>query len=136
LCASDLGAVAIRGVTAGMPAGHAGAMVVEDLSAGPSGTGLAHHPEIVGGVAGALVVADTHDALGRHADLLGPDPPGVFVLEVDRHPEPVGGQSEHPGQQFPGVVDGIALEVVDRKSTRLNYSHVKISYAVFCLKKK
>src|SRR5690606_40784556 len=26
--------------------------------------------------------------------------------------------------------------VVDRKSTRLNFSHVKISYAVFCLKKK
>src|SRR5690606_39953706 len=30
-------------------------------------------------------------------------------------------------------VDG---EEVDRKSTRLNSSHVKISYAVFCLKKK
>src|SRR5690606_39335789 len=27
-------------------------------------------------------------------------------------------------------------ENVDRKSTRLNSSHVKISYAVFCLKKK
>src|SRR5690606_39942436 len=27
-------------------------------------------------------------------------------------------------------------EVTDRKSTRLNSSHVKISYAVFCLKKK
>src|SRR5690606_40624918 len=26
--------------------------------------------------------------------------------------------------------------VVDRKSTRLNSSHVKISYVVFCLKKK
>src|SRR5690606_39954781 len=26
--------------------------------------------------------------------------------------------------------------LVDRKSTRLNSSHVKISYAVFCLKKK
>src|SRR5690606_25622144 len=26
--------------------------------------------------------------------------------------------------------------VIDRKSTRLNSSHVKISYAVFCLKKK
>src|SRR5436309_10316800 len=25
---------------------------------------------------------------------------------------------------------------IDRKSTRLNSSHVKISYAVFCLKKK
>src|SRR5690606_620095 len=28
------------------------------------------------------------------------------------------------------------LRGVDRKSTRLNSSHVKISYAVFCLKKK
>src|SRR5437870_10193591 len=27
-------------------------------------------------------------------------------------------------------------EVTDRKSTRLNSSHVAISYAVFCLKKK
>src|SRR5690349_23981575 len=26
--------------------------------------------------------------------------------------------------------------IVDRKSTRLNSSHVEISYAVFCLKKK
>src|SRR5690606_40730874 len=31
-------------------------------------------------------------------------------------------------------VDGV--KKVDRKSTRLNSSHVKISYAVFCLKKK
>src|SRR5436309_11538327 len=29
-----------------------------------------------------------------------------------------------------------ALDQTDRKSTRLNSSHVKISYAVFCLKKK
>src|SRR5690606_42066193 len=28
------------------------------------------------------------------------------------------------------------LDTGDRKSTRLNSSHVKISYAVFCLKKK
>src|SRR5207302_11388421 len=28
------------------------------------------------------------------------------------------------------------VEGADRKSTRLNSSHVKISYAVFCLKKK
>src|SRR5690606_40761608 len=30
----------------------------------------------------------------------------------------------------------ICLRSADRKSTRLNSSHVKISYAVFCLKKK
>src|SRR5690554_7295626 len=29
-----------------------------------------------------------------------------------------------------------AVEPTDRKSTRLNSSHVRISYAVFCLKKK
>src|SRR5690606_41174185 len=33
------------------------------------------------------------------------------------------------GQALSGLVGGI-----DRKSTRLNSSHVKISYAVFCLK--
>src|SRR5690606_41051330 len=35
----------------------------------------------------------------------------------------------------PGRVDRNDCSV-DRKSTRLNSSHVKISYAVFCLKKK
>src|SRR5690242_21610884 len=35
------------------------------------------------------------------------------------------------------LVDGQLLHVVqDRKSTRLNSSHMSISYAVFCLKKK
>src|SRR5690606_41745113 len=32
------------------------------------------------------------------------------------------------------VFEGMIM--IDRKSTRLNSSHVKISYAVFCLKKK
>src|SRR5690606_40513002 len=43
-----------------------------------------------------------------------------------------------PRQMFLGALDMIQLTVpqVDRKSTRLNSSHVKISYAVFCLKKK
>src|SRR5690554_7417410 len=31
---------------------------------------------------------------------------------------------------------GQGISSVDRKSTRLNSSHVRISYAVFCLKKK
>src|SRR5690625_5971434 len=39
----------------------------------------------------------------------------------------------------PGPVEfchGLAIGFGDRKSTRLNSSHVAISYAVFCLKKK
>src|SRR5690606_40792390 len=42
-------------------------------------------------------------------------------------------QGEDDGAVF------LAMEYIegrDRKSTRLNSSHVKISYAVFCLKKK
>src|SRR2546429_9013962 len=33
-------------------------------------------------------------------------------------------------------IDLVLLDVIDRKSTRLNSSHGYISYAVFCLKKK
>src|SRR4051812_49968302 len=33
-------------------------------------------------------------------------------------------------------LDGISVRIADRKSTRLNSSHMSISYAVFCLKKK
>src|SRR5690606_41727937 len=35
-----------------------------------------------------------------------------------------------------GPLAGLVEAFRDRKSTRLNSSHVKISYAVFCLKKK
>src|SRR5699024_11723839 len=34
------------------------------------------------------------------------------------------------------VLAGVPYFLLDRKSTRLNSSHVSISYAVFCLKKK
>src|SRR2546426_7535081 len=45
-------------------------------------------------------------------------------------------------EAHPGDVDQLAhlleadLRLADRKSTRLNSSHLVISYAVFCLKKK
>src|SRR5438067_7454970 len=41
-----------------------------------------------------------------------------------------------PAIFFDGLVQKSTLDVLDRKSTRLNSSHVSISYAVFCLKKK
>src|SRR5438067_10582827 len=42
-----------------------------------------------------------------------------------------------PAQQFEMVMNRRhAKNALDRKSTRLNSSHVSISYAVFCLKKK
>src|SRR5690606_30585048 len=55
-------------------------------------------------------------------------------------PPPVGHPRKEPRPPLLGnagarVADGDA-DRIDRKSTRLNSSHVKISYAVFCLKKK
>src|SRR5690554_7184965 len=53
-----------------------------------------------------------------------------------------GAETEFSAGGFPRVITKInerAAEldnVLDRKSTRLNSSHVRISYAVFCLKKK
>src|SRR5690349_23429915 len=43
-----------------------------------------------------------------------------------------------PARPDPGQFSGIRAERLsqDRKSTRLNSSHVETSYAVFCLKKK
>src|SRR5690606_39588121 len=45
------------------------------------------------------------------------------------------GHYGQPDYQLPQTY-AEALRELDRKSTRLNSSHVKISYAVFCLKKK
>src|SRR5699024_12510061 len=52
------------------------------------------------------------------------------------------GEIDLPVKRFQGTGETIAkqaewwAENTDRKSTRLNSSHVSISYAVFCLKKK
>src|SRR5699024_12334828 len=63
-----------------------------------------------------------HDALpilGAHTVRCGASPPSSLLSGV-----PVGvGRTDHFHER-------------DRKSTRLNSSHVSISYAVFCLKKK
>src|SRR5690606_39921860 len=64
---------------------------------------------------------------------------GDTVYSVGPRAESVGtsGQSSVPGE--PGTegnpYTGAATQCADRKSTRLNSSHVKTSYAVFGLKK-
>ncbi len=105
-------AVAILVFAAGRAAPDVLAVVVEDLGARAAGAGVAHHPEIVRGVARALVVADADHALRRHADFLRPDVVGLVVLGIHRDPELVGRQAIDIDQQFPGVLDGVALEIV------------------------
>src|SRR5690606_41882171 len=58
---------------------------------------------------------------------------------LDEHADDAGAEhDEDRGEVEPvdrGGHEGVVHDS-DRKSTRLNSSHVKISYAVFCLKKK
>src|SRR5690606_39946377 len=98
---------------------------------------------------GALAEGREHDGdlVGRNA--------GSIVLDGDVLPATCGPAHAHPhfaacwgkldrvGEQVEGDLSNSAfvceqarqgrLEILDRKSTRLNSSHVKISYAVVCL---
>src|SRR6266540_5337938 len=47
-----------------------------------------------------------------------------------------GGPASFIKNHLPWIVEILEGEALDRKSTRLNSSHITISYAVFCLKKK
>src|SRR5690606_8113316 len=80
---------------------------------------------------------------GRHVlvldDLDRPCPPGVTGHLVVRSPYVALGYVEEEADAERAFRPVRGLErfgAGDRKSTRLNSSHVKISYAVFCLKKK
>src|SRR5204862_7478166 len=59
------------------------------------------------------------------------------VVRPGRAGEPLGGLGPRPAHRVASAGAGDAASGRgDRKSTRLNSSHVEISYAVFCLKKK
>src|SRR5439155_24922893 len=89
----------------------------------------------------ALSTLSLHDALPIYQG----NPPGAFGFDQPLQRGHVNIAFEiEPGLRVGGLrngqVDGArAGELegnIDRKSTRLNSSHVAISYAVFCLKKK
>src|SRR5690606_41709951 len=70
-----------------------------------------------------------HDQGEGHVDT------AVEEVEQDRR-NAVAGDAPHAGLSLRAEDAAPEPCPEDRKSTRLNSSHVKISYAVFCLKKK
>src|SRR5256885_6551556 len=103
--------------------GHvdAGEVVVNALEADVLGTGVGAYVAQEIGKAHAAPAA--YGAPAFHADMAR----DLFVL---RHGAQLG---QGPGM---AVGDHAGHLQADRKSTRLNSSHLVISYAVFCLKKK
>src|SRR5690625_6993011 len=77
-------------------------------------------------VVGAAILDDVQD-------------PSHLLAARRKAPKSLAGYWEFPGgkvEENESYTSGLRREVTDRKSTRLNSSHVAISYAVFCLKKK
>src|SRR5690606_41888610 len=76
----------------------------------------------------------------RSSDLQGPPPwPSESTRRSPATPSPLPTTrppTRPPPRPLPRSAAPRSSRCTDRKSTRLNSSHVKISYAVFCLKKK
>src|SRR5699024_11244602 len=91
---------------------------------------------VVGGRPGDVVPwVGIHLPLVRHAEVVlrpGEELLERVVVRLLHDSALVRGDDPRPLHREEGV---LATDV-DRKSTRLNSSHVSISYAVFCLKKK
>src|SRR5256885_5221244 len=92
-------------------------------------------PPAVGKFEHAVAPVEAHDADGMAAEELGPglrhgDDAARRIHEWLVH--------HHAGDEAVRHQVGLHLDDAgeDRKSTRLNSSHLVISYAVFCLKKK
>src|SRR5690606_30003910 len=112
----------------------------------PGSDGDAQPPTSTAATEGPQTVSPSHST--RSSDLTsGSDvdvtaaAPGSPGRRSARSPAPITSRAGvprphrpcHGDRGSPGVSSPSQL---DRKSTRLNSSHVKISYAVFCLKKK
>src|SRR5690606_41018592 len=80
----------------------------------------------------------------RSSDLSGSSPvmrnPTTCGMSMDTGCPSIAASASIPPTPQPSTPSPLTIvvceSVPDRKSTRLNSSHVKISYAVFCLKKK
>src|SRR5690625_5559988 len=84
----------------------------------------------VGGTAAAHAGAPGSDEIAATKEILGLDPAKNFAL-----PDGLLVHAQQVADRGTDLQRSWDAEV-DRKSTRLNSSHVAISYAVFCLKKK
>src|SRR5205814_9946069 len=81
-----------------------------------------------------LSTLSLHDALPIWSSFVGPS--GFHIPLINEEPQPQNVPLRPRGIGEPlDVAPRSSLEL-DRKSTRLNSSHLGISYAVFCLKEK
>src|SRR5262245_62795831 len=96
------------------------------------------HPAVKALVYVAAVQPDVGESLSDLADKMppaaksiGPVGDGFLAVNPDAFPNDFAADAPELVARFMAI-----SQVPDRKSTRLNSSHLGISYAVFCLKKE
>src|SRR6266498_634128 len=128
LLVQDFGDLAVG---QGSPGVLGGDQLLDERPDGGGGAGAAR----LGGDVTSEEVLELEDAARRKHEFLRGDARYGRFVQAER----VGDLAQHqrPHRDL-AVLEKVPLPVDDRdrKSTRLNSSHVRISYAVFCLKKK
>src|SRR5215475_15684081 len=94
-------------------------------------------PALMSGLSRGLETALADEAVGVVV-LTNAGPTFCAGADLSGGTPAAAGGGKRRGARRDGLADLLAAiqDSTDRKSTRLNSSHVKISYAVFCLKKK
>src|SRR2546426_7674894 len=87
---------------------------------------------------GAKGAVNAAGVRGHARSTLDPFPLPCVAMQSLDGPDLAGREATAAGFGEPAELDGPVGDAMqgDRKSTRLNSSHLVISYAVFCLKKK
>src|SRR4051812_16090196 len=108
-------------------------LVTEEVLSGRHGAGIEFCERCLKGEVERIadLLVPEQGVLTQHFGVCDPLFEREAAIRVDAELRPSIQVSQHP---FDAGL--ILLNAIDRKSTRLNSSHMSISYAVFCLKKK
>src|SRR5262249_16894338 len=99
------------------------AVIIEDFRARPARACIAHGPEIIaGGDADDLVVAEPCDLFPKRG--------GLVVIVIDSDAELILGEAEFLGDQGPGIVDRLFLEIIAERKISEHFEECVVARSI------
>ena len=98
----------------------AGPEIVVNLRARATGPGVPHLPEVV-------FLVEAYDTLAGDSGLRCPEIFRLVILAKDRHPEAVCRKLVLLGEQFPGKLDGVFLEIVTERKIAQHFKECLVT---------
>ena len=108
------------------------AVIKENLSTRTARAGITHLPEVVRRVLCAFVITDADNALSRNTDFIFPDVVRFIIRCINSNPQFLFRQVKpfFAGQQFPGEIDGIVLEVIAEAEVTQHFEESMVTCSV------